>query len=62
MNTTFALQSTIEIILAIGFIWGIFNEDKLAKLEKKLFSKLKKRFIKKQAVTTQFSTISKKAS
>lgn len=41
MNTTFVLQSTIEIILAIGFIWGLFNEHKLARLEKKLFAKLK---------------------
>ncbi len=41
MNTTFVLQSTIEIILAVGFIWGLFNESKLARLEKKLFAKIK---------------------
>ena len=62
MNTTFALQSTIEIILAIGFIWGIFNEHKLARIERKLFAKIKKIFYKKQAVTTQFKVVSKKAS
>ncbi len=41
MNTTFIFQSSIEIILAIGFIWGLFNENKLARLEKKLFAKIK---------------------
>ena len=41
MNSTFVLQSTIEIILTVGFIWGLFNEHKLARIEKKLFSKIK---------------------
>lgn len=41
MNTSFILQSTIEVILAVGFIWGLFNESKLAKLERRLFAKIK---------------------
>ena len=41
MNSTFVFQSTIEIALAVFFIWGLFNEEKLAKLEKKLFAKIK---------------------
>ena len=41
MNSTFVLQSTVEIILTVGFIWGLFNEHKLARIEKKLFSKIK---------------------
>jgi len=40
MNNTFMIQSIVELTLVIFFIWGIFNEPKLAKLEKKLFSKI----------------------
>ncbi len=40
MNTPFVLQSVIEIILGAFFIWGLFNEPKLARLERKLFHKI----------------------
>lgn len=33
-------QSIIEITIAALFIAGLFNEDKLARLERKLFKKL----------------------
>lgn len=62
MNLTFALQSTIEIILSAAFIWGIFNENKLARLERKLFAKIKRMIYKNESVTTQFKVIDKKAS
>lgn len=62
MNTAFALQSTIEIILSVGFIWGVFNEGKLAKLEKKLFAKIKGISSKKNATPTRLSVVTKKAS
>lgn len=62
MNLTFALQSTIEIILGVAFIWGIFNENKLARLERKLFAKIKRMIYKNESVTTQFKVIDKKAS
>lgn len=62
MNTTFVLQSTIEIILCVGFIWGLFNENKLARLERKLFAKIKRMIYKNESITTQFKVIDKKAS
>ena len=62
MNSTFALQSTIEIILAITFIWGVFNEEKLARLEKKLFAKIRGASSNKVSTTTQLAVASKKAS
>lgn len=40
MNTTYAIQSGIEIALSIFFIWGLFHEKTLAVLEKKLLRKL----------------------
>lgn len=43
MTTTHAIQSIIEIALTVFFIWGVFNEPKLAKLEKKLFARFRRR-------------------
>ncbi len=43
MTTTHAIQSVVEIALTVFFIWGVWNESTLAKLEKKLFSKLFKK-------------------
>lgn len=41
MSNGFVIQSTVEIILSVLFIWGLFHEEKLARLERKAFSKLK---------------------
>jgi hypothetical protein len=35
------LKITIEILLTVFFIWGVWNENKLATLEKRLIEKLK---------------------
>lgn len=43
MTNTHLIQSIIEIALTVFFIWGVWNEPTLAKLEKKLFSKLFKK-------------------
>lgn len=40
MNTMFLIQSTVEVILSVFFIWGLFNESKLAVAEKKLFKRI----------------------
>lgn len=40
MSNGFVIQSTVEIILSVLFIWGLFHEEKLAKLERKIFSRL----------------------
>lgn len=37
-------QSIIEIIITMLFIIGIFNENKIAALEKRIFEKIKKCF------------------
>lgn len=42
MTNTHALASIIEVALTVFFIWGLFNEEKLAVAEKKLFARLKK--------------------
>ena len=44
MSSAHITQSTIEIIIAAFFIWGLFNEEKLAKWERKLFKNLKSNF------------------
>lgn len=43
MTTTHAIQSIIEIALTVFFIWGVFNEPMLARLEKKLFARFRRR-------------------
>lgn len=45
MNT-FVLQSTLEILLGAFFIWGLFNEDVLAKLEKRFLKSIKNKMAK----------------
>ncbi len=41
MSTPHLIQSIIEIALTVFFIWGVWNEPKLAKAERKLFKKIK---------------------
>jgi ABC-type uncharacterized transport system ATPase subunit len=56
MSTTFSLLTIIEVALGIFFIWGFWNEEKLADLEDKLFAKLGIRRAKKQtAKITRFT-------
>ena len=40
MTQGFAIHSTVEIILSVLFIWGLFHEEKLARLERRIFAKL----------------------
>lgn len=40
MNTHI-ITSIIEILLTVFFIWGVWNENKLAMLEKRLIKKIK---------------------
>ncbi len=49
MTNTYLIQTLIELSLAVFFIWGLFNETKLAKLERKLF----KKFCKKEKAVEQ---------
>lgn len=42
----FGLQTAFEIILVVAVFWGIFHEDKLIKLEKKLFAAIRRRRIR----------------
>lgn len=41
MSTPHLIQSIIEIALTVFFIWGVWNEPKLAKAEKRLYKKIK---------------------
>ena len=40
MSATFSLLTIIEVALGIFFIWGFWNEEKLADFEDKLFAKM----------------------
>lgn len=40
MSTTFSLLTIIEVALGIFFIWGFWNEDKIADFEDKIFAKM----------------------
>lgn len=40
MGTSFTLLTIFEVALGIFFIWGFWNEEKLADLEDKLFKKM----------------------
>ncbi len=44
--TGFALQTVFEVFLVVAVFWGIFNEDKLIVLEKRLFSAIRRRRLK----------------
>ena len=41
--TGFALQTVFEVFLVVAVFWGIFNEDKLIVLEKRLFAAIRRR-------------------
>lgn len=43
MTTQFAIQTTIEVILAAVAIWAVFSEGKLIKLEDKIVSLFRSR-------------------
>lgn len=43
MTTPHLIQSIIEIGLTVFFIWGLYNEEKIAKWEKRLFKKIRER-------------------
>ncbi len=45
--TGFMISSAIEIMVCSFIIFGLFNEEKLAVLEGKLFSSIRERFGKK---------------
>ena len=40
MSTTFSLLTIIEVALGIFFMWGFWNEDKVADFEDKIFAKM----------------------
>ncbi len=40
MKDIFVIQTIIEILFIFFFIWGLFNEEKIAKFERKFFAKL----------------------
>ncbi len=42
----FGLQTAFELFLVIAVIWGIFNEGRLASLERRLFSVIRRRRLK----------------
>lgn len=42
----FGIQTAFEIFLVVAVIWGIFNEDKLIVLERRLFSALRRRALR----------------
>lgn len=44
--TGFALQTIFEVILVVAVFWGIFNEDKLIVLERRLFCAIRRRALK----------------
>lgn len=55
MGTTFSLLTILEVALGIFFIWGFWNEEKLADFEDKIFAKMGiQRRKKHTAKITQF--------
>ena len=44
--TGFALQTVFEVFLVVAVFWGIFNENKLIVLEKRLFAAIRRRRLK----------------
>ena len=56
MSVSFTLVTILEVVLGIFFIWGFWNEEKLADLEDKLFKKMGIRRRKRsKAKITRFS-------
>ncbi len=45
--TGFMISSAIEIMICSFIIFGLFNEEKLAVLEEKLFAAIREKFAKK---------------
>ena len=42
MTTQHAIQSIIELLLIIAVVVALFNEQRIAQLEKRFFQKIKK--------------------
>ncbi len=40
MGISFSLLTIIEVALGVFFIWGFWNEEKLADFEDKIFAKM----------------------
>ncbi|MBE6762157.1 MAG: hypothetical protein E7551_07705 [Ruminococcaceae bacterium] len=56
MSVSYTLLTILEVALGIFFIWGFWNEEKLADLEDKLFAKMGiRRRRRSKAKITQFS-------
>lgn len=56
MGISFTLLTILEVALGVFFIWGFWNEEKLADLEEKLFEKIGVRRHKRcKAKITRFS-------
>ncbi len=56
MGISFTLLTILEVALGVFFIWGFWNEEKLADLEEKLFEKLGvRRHKRSKAKITRFS-------
>ena len=46
MNTPYAIQTAIEIILVAALIIGLFHESTIADLEQKIINKIRSRLTK----------------
>ena len=46
MNTIHIVQTILECAAIVAVIWGIKNENKLIKWERKFFRRIKERFIR----------------
>ena len=56
MSVSFSLLTILEVSLGIFFIWGFWNEEKLADFEDKIFAKMGiSRYKKHTAKITSFS-------
>lgn len=56
MSVSFTLATIFEVALGVFFIWGFWNEEKLADLEDKLFEKMGiRRCRRSKAKITRFS-------
>ena len=55
MGVSFTLLTILEVALGVFFIWGFWNEEKLADLEDKLFEKMGIRSKRSKAKITHIS-------
>ena len=56
----FGLQTAFEIFLVVAVFWGIFHEDKLIVLEKRLFAAIRRRrlrVLKSKRVSTSLRVV-----